>query len=444
MVVSLFYDRSWDFGPNQPHHITTSSNITQSNRLSDAILALAVQKNAATEFLTLPSNLIIPCGPLQKTYSLHGEKAKFVIQSFEYIPSQRCRIQFVLTSDQWSCSQLYKFAQRLCHKSELTSLSHDENHLYAYELQRATDLRTTTYRPVFEHAESETDRLNMMTNYKIQRAQNAGPHLTFTKRPFYAERTFDTLFGPEIRLIQHRLEHFLTCPEEYKRLGIPRHCTILLSGLPGSGKTATIKSIINRTKRHPVFIKAAEIQSSTQWRNLWVKEHLNVFREGSDERNQDVELVPLPIKDRILIFEEIDVMGDILLDRNRPQQHSGSSSSLTSEIKEGQENVLTLGDILITLDGVIDQENRIVIMTTNHPEKLDRALVRPGRIDVQVHFGPVLFPQLIEMYEHKYQHSFPPHLQSRQMRDANISAAYVNEIFMRFQDGGKALEVLLK
>merc|ERR1712217_73873 len=42
---------------------------------------------------------------------------------------------------------------------------------------------------------------------------------------------------------------------------------------------------------------------------------------------------------------------------------------------------LNLSGILNALDGVVDSPNRILIMTTNHPEKLDPALIRPGRID---------------------------------------------------------------
>lgn len=40
--------------------------------------------------------------------------------------------------------------------------------------------------------------------------------------------------------------------------------------------------------------------------------------------------------------------------------------------------------LLNVLDGVVDTPNRIVIMTTNHPEKLDPALIRPGRINKKV------------------------------------------------------------
>jgi SpoVK/Ycf46/Vps4 family AAA+-type ATPase len=47
---------------------------------------------------------------------------------------------------------------------------------------------------------------------------------------------------------------------------------------------------------------------------------------------------------------------------------------------------VNLSVLLNILDGVLEQPGRILIMTSNHPEKLDKALLRPGRIDVLVHF----------------------------------------------------------
>merc|ERR1739844_667458 len=48
--------------------------------------------------------------------------------------------------------------------------------------------------------------------------------------------------------------------------------------------------------------------------------------------------------------------------------------------------LLTFSGVLNALDGVAGQEGKLVIMTTNHPEKLDPALVRPGRVDVRARF----------------------------------------------------------
>ena len=55
-----------------------------------------------------------------------------------------------------------------------------------------------------------------------------------------------------------------------------------------------------------------------------------------------------------------------------------SGSSAFSGLKKDK---LNLSGLLNVLDGVVDTPERIVVMTTNHPEILDPALIRPGRID---------------------------------------------------------------
>ena len=50
---------------------------------------------------------------------------------------------------------------------------------------------------------------------------------------------------------------------------------------------------------------------------------------------------------------------------------------------------LDLAGLLNVLDGVVDSPGRIVVMTSNHPEKLDPALIRPGRINLKIHLGYV-------------------------------------------------------
>ena len=58
----------------------------------------------------------------------------------------------------------------------------------------------------------------------------------------------------------------------------------------------------------------------------------------------------------------------------------------------------TLSGLLNVLDGVGSQEGRIVIMTTNRPEQLDSALVRPGRIDMKVYLGNISQKSAAEMF----------------------------------------------
>ena len=63
---------------------------------------------------------------------------------------------------------------------------------------------------------------------------------------------------------------------------------------------------------------------------------------------------------------------------------AGASKSVYksgSSLYASKSDRLDLAGLLNVLDGVVDCPNRILIMTTNHPEKLDAALIRPGRID---------------------------------------------------------------
>ena len=64
---------------------------------------------------------------------------------------------------------------------------------------------------------------------------------------------------------------------------------------------------------------------------------------------------------------------------------------------------LNLTGLLNALDGVVDTPGRIVIMTTNHPEILDHALIRPGRIDKRLNLGYMIAEDMYDMIEHYFE-----------------------------------------
>ncbi|CAJ2502623.1 Uu.00g100170.m01.CDS01 [Anthostomella pinea] len=78
----------------------------------------------------------------------------------------------------------------------------------------------------------------------------------------------------------------------------------------------------------------------------------------------------------IVLLEDIDA---IWTDRE----------SQKDETKNAARSNCTLSGLLNVLDGVGSQEGRIVIMATNKPERLDSALVRPGRVDMKVRLGNI-------------------------------------------------------
>ena len=70
--------------------------------------------------------------------------------------------------------------------------------------------------------------------------------------------------------------------------------------------------------------------------------------------------------------------------------------------KEDTTDKLNLASLLNVLDGVVDTPERIVIMTTNHPEKLDPALIRPGRINRKIYLGNVRLAECESMVQHYF------------------------------------------
>jgi len=74
---------------------------------------------------------------------------------------------------------------------------------------------------------------------------------------------------------------------------------------------------------------------------------------------------------------------------------------------------LNLSGLLNVLDGVVDTPGRILIMTSNHPEKLDPALIRPGRIDKKLLLGYMKGDDVCDMLEHYFQLSLTEHQKNR-------------------------------
>ncbi|KAJ3453432.1 hypothetical protein MRS44_017679 [Fusarium solani] len=82
----------------------------------------------------------------------------------------------------------------------------------------------------------------------------------------------------------------------------------------------------------------------------------------------------------VVLLEDIDAAGATC---SRDPDTEGSDSDTDSRSRR---RGVTLSGLLNVLDGVASQEDRVLIMTTNHPKKLDEALTRPGRVDFKVEF----------------------------------------------------------
>lgn len=95
---------------------------------------------------------------------------------------------------------------------------------------------------------------------------------------------------------------------------------------------------------------------------------------------------------------------------------------------------ISLSGLLNVIDGVATHEGRILIMTTNHPEKLDAALIRAGRVDMQVEFTYATKQQIKYLFTRMYQHDVD--LSSLQSEGRKITAGKKSAAAEASKEGG--------
>ncbi|XP_029185420.2 mitochondrial chaperone BCS1-like [Acropora millepora] len=165
------------------------------------------------------------------------------------------------------------------------------------------------------------------------------------------------------------VREFIDSPKWYMDRGIPYRRGYLLYGPPGCGKSSFIQAL------------AGELDYSICVMNL-------SDRNLSDDRlNHLMSVAP---QQSIILLEDIDAA----FVKRIEEKEEGRTS--------GYANRVTFSGLLNTLDGVASSEERLVFMTTNHLNRLDPALIRPGRVDVKQEIGLASRSQLYKMYKRFY------------------------------------------
>ena len=167
--------------------------------------------------------------------------------------------------------------------------------------------------------------------------------------------TYDDVGGIDdiIGQIREVIELPLKRPDIYRYLGIEPHKGILFYGEPGTGKTLIAKAVANETNAHFIPISGPELLSK------WYGETESNLRDIFEEAR---ELQP-----SIIFFDEIDSMT---------QRRSDSDGAhVDSRI---------VNQLLSLMDGMETYDNVTILASTNRPELLDSALLRPGRFDYKI------------------------------------------------------------
>jgi len=168
-------------------------------------------------------------------------------------------------------------------------------------------------------------------------------------------RPFDTIALPrkEKELLIKTIDDFVKSEDWYVERAIPYQLSILLHGPPGTGKTSLIKAIGDYLGKHLAVCPTA---SATSLPKMMMK-------------------APT---DCIYVIEDID-SNSASCDRDAEKEES-EIEAIASVYTGGSQ----VSELLNAIDGLMQHHGRVLIMTTNHPEKLDPAMVRPGRVDLSV------------------------------------------------------------
>ncbi|TPX48588.1 hypothetical protein SeLEV6574_g01936 [Synchytrium endobioticum] len=226
---------------------------------------------------------------------------------------------------------------------------------------------------------------------------------------------------PQEELLKRDLETFLADREFYARIGLPYRRGYLFSGKPGTGKTSLINALSATFDRDLYYINLKDVKDDNALQSCF-------------------STVP---KNSIIVFEDIDAQSPIVHTREKRfafarqakqekklsaltnkssddgSTDNGKSADGESDVDDGTSfgmfgparppgfggklaellSSVSLSTLLNCLDGYAMHEGTIIIMTSNHPEVLDPALVRPGRIDTHLELGYCTHYQLQHMYK---------------------------------------------
>jgi chaperone BCS1 len=166
--------------------------------------------------------------------------------------------------------------------------------------------------------------------------------------------------------ITEDVQAFLEARTWYLDRGIPYRRGYLLYGPPGTGKSSFIQAL------------AGELDF-----NIAI---LNVSERGLTDDRLNHLLTKVPQR-TIVLLEDADAAFI-----NRRSNDTDGYSGPT----------VTFSGLLNALDGVASAEERIVFLTTNHIERLDEALIRPGRIDMTVRLGEATAYQMEHLWDRFY------------------------------------------
>jgi len=181
---------------------------------------------------------------------------------------------------------------------------------------------------------------------------------------------------------------------------VPYRRGYLLYGPPGTGKTSFTQAVASALNLNICY--------------------LNLSGGNLDDDGLNVLLNNAPMRS-VILLEDIDA---IFVERTSVQQAQQMGRSVT------------FSGLLNALDGVRSQEGRILMMTTNHREKLDPALLRPGRADMHVELNLASEKQMKGLFSKFFPEATDAEMQAfaNELPEFKINMAKLQGHFLKYRD----------
>jgi ATP-dependent 26S proteasome regulatory subunit len=256
-------------------------------------------------------------------------------------------------------------------------------------------------------------------------------HLEWIASPSNNHRKLDTIILKDNlkNKIKDDMQLFLNSEEWYQHRDIPYSRGYLFYGHPGTGKTSMIKGLSLFSKRHIHYLMLNEVYNDTELLEL---------------------IKSINFKETILVIEDIDAMLNVVKSRESDKktyqdylEEKEKNKKMTVdewdkfERNKNKQSNVTLSGLLNVIDGLFSSHGRILIMTTNHPEVLDSALIRPGRIDCKFLFDNCDAEQIGKLFEMFFNQELTDNNKNQLNKlilNKNYSPAHITSIFLRYRN----------
>ena len=262
----------------------------------------------------------------------------------------------------------------------------------------------------------ETIELKILENKQIFvfEGLDSDKQLKFNCYPFETTCNLEQLFFEDKHKIMNQINFFKNNKQWYIDKGKPYTLGICSWGNPGCGKTSFEKVITKYLDRHMIIVDLKKIKRQNELEKLFFDEKINNIK--------------VPYDKRLYVFPDVDRMTDLILETKKKDNPDDSHCDSIIEkkylinkliniskdedkinlnnyikniineskkenednklvsIKNFDEGDLSMAKLLNILDGIPERTGQVIMMSCNNPEKIDKAFLRPGRIDILIEF----------------------------------------------------------